>query len=133
MTKAMISSPVNKEEEKEMEEEEEEKVEEEENKHQKEEEEKIRTTMQSSIAMPQSCIHGPKQLFLSSKLGSGGGGDLQCIFCSTAAELKMSGKAIVFFPVSNEKMKEERRRKRRRRRSSLQCSLPQQCSRAVYS
>ena len=65
--KAIISSPVNKEEEKEMEEEEEEKVEEEEeNKHQKEEDE-IRTTMQSSVAMPQSCIHGPKQLFLSSK------------------------------------------------------------------
>ena len=66
MTKAMISSPVNKEEEKEIEEEEEEKV---------EEEDKIRTTMQSSVAMPQSCIHGPKQLFLSSKLGSGGGED----------------------------------------------------------
>ena len=39
------------------------------------EDDEIRTTIQSSVAMPQSCIHGPKQLFLSSKLGSGGGGD----------------------------------------------------------
>ena len=50
MTKAIVSSPVN-EEKKEMEEEEGEKV---------EEEDKIRNTMQSSVAMPQSCTHGAK-------------------------------------------------------------------------
>ena len=61
VTKAIVSSPVKKEEEKETEEEEEEKVEKKENKHQKGEKDEIRTTMQSSIAMPQSCIHGPKQ------------------------------------------------------------------------
>ena len=60
MTKAIVFSPVNKEEEKEMEDKE---TEEEENKHQKEEDE-IRTTMQSSVALPKSCIRGPKQLFL---------------------------------------------------------------------
>ena len=66
VTKAIVSSPVNKE--KEKEEEEEEKVEE----NQQEEEDKIKTTMQSSVAMLQSCSHGSKQLFLSSKQGSGG-------------------------------------------------------------
>ena len=71
MTKAIVSSPVNEEEEKEMEEEEgkveeENKQQEKENK-QQEEEDEIRNTMQSSVAMPQSCTHRPKQLFLSSK------------------------------------------------------------------
>ena len=61
VTKAIVSSPVKKEEEKETEEEEEEKMEKKENKHQNGEEDEIRTTMQSSVAMPQSCIHGPKQ------------------------------------------------------------------------
>ena len=85
VTKAIVFSPVNKKEEKEMEDKE---TEEEENKRQKEEDE-IRTTMQSSIAMLQSCIHGPKQLFLSSKRGSGGGGDhsYNAVFRSNAAEL----------------------------------------------
>ena len=63
VTKAIVYSPVNKEEEVE----EEEKVEGEDNKQEEEEEDEIRTTMQSSIAMPQRCTHGPKQLFLSSK------------------------------------------------------------------
>ena len=52
MAKAMVSFlPVNKVEEKVKE----------------EEEEEIRTTMQSSVAMQQSCTHWPRQLFLSSK------------------------------------------------------------------
>ena len=41
-------------------EENEEKVEEEENK--QEEEDKIRTTMQSSVAMQESCTHGPREI-----------------------------------------------------------------------
>ena len=46
-----------------------------------EEEEDIRTTMQSSVAMQQSCTRQPRQLFLSSKQGvedgglEGGGGN----------------------------------------------------------
>ena len=36
-----------------------------------EEEEDIRTTMQSSIAMQQSCTCWPRQLFLSSKVEKG--------------------------------------------------------------
>ena len=58
--------PVNKEEEEKQEEEEkEEKVEEDGNKQQ--EEDVIRTTMQCSAAMEQSCTNGPRQLFLSSE------------------------------------------------------------------
>ena len=53
--KAIVSSPVNKEE-----------KEKEENK-QQEEVNEIRTTMQSSIAVVQSCARRPRQLFLSSK------------------------------------------------------------------
>ena len=41
----------------------EEKVEEEDNK--QEEEDKIRTRMQSSVAMQESCTRGPRELFLS--------------------------------------------------------------------
>ena len=47
-----------------------EKEEEEEEKVEEEEEDEIRTIMQSSIAMQQSCSRGLRQLFLS---GEGGG------------------------------------------------------------
>ena len=87
--------------------------------------------MQSSVAMPQSCTHGPKQLFLSSKRGSGGGGgdhNYKAVFRGNATELYSSAKAI-FIPVNIEEEKTEedkkeeekgrrkRRRKRRRRKS----------------
>ena len=58
MTKGNCFFPVNKEEEKEKEEEAEEKV---------EEEEEMRTRMQSSIAVQQSCTCGPRRFFLSSE------------------------------------------------------------------
>ena len=51
--------------------EEEEKKEEEEN--EEEEEDEIRTTMQSYAAMEHGSTRGPRQLFLSSKRGEGGG------------------------------------------------------------
>ena len=68
----------------------------------------------------------PKQLFLSSKRGSGGGGgdhNYNAVFCSNAAELYSSAKAI-FIPVNNEEEKteedekeeEEKGRRRRRRK-----------------
>ena len=85
---------------------EEEEVEEEECKREEEEEEmeedEIGTTMQSSVAMQQSCSHGPGQLFLYSELGGGGrggGGDHNCneVFHSNAAELYLWAMAIVFF------------------------------------
>ena len=38
-----------------------------------EEEVEIRTTMQSSVVMQQSCTHQPRQLFLSSEQGGGEG------------------------------------------------------------
>ena len=52
-------------------------MEEEENKEEEREEEEaerdeIRTTMQSSIAMQQSCSCGPRQLFLYTEQGGGG-------------------------------------------------------------
>ena len=37
------------------------------------EEDKIRTTMQCSAVMQQSCTHGPRKFFLSSERGVGGG------------------------------------------------------------
>ena len=50
-------------------------------------EEEIRTTMQSSVAMPQSCTHGPRQLFLSSKRGGGGDYNYKAVFCCIVADL----------------------------------------------
>ena len=38
------------------------------------EENKIRTTMQCSAVMQQSCTHGPRKFFLSSERGGGVGG-----------------------------------------------------------
>ena len=37
-------------------------------------EDKIRSTIQSSVAMQQCCTHGPRQLFLSCAHVGGGGG-----------------------------------------------------------
>ena len=52
--------------------EEEEKKDEEENE-EEEEEDEIRTTMQSYAAMEHGSTRGPRELFLSSKRGEGGG------------------------------------------------------------
>ena len=73
-------------------------MEKEEEEEKKEEEVDIRITMQSSIAMQQSCTHQPRQLFLSSKQGGergGGGGG------GGGGGVELAGQGNCFFPVNN--------------------------------
>ena len=81
---------------------------------QEEEEDKIKTTMQSSVAMLQSCTHGPKQLFLSSKQV-----EEITTLCSLpyqCSRVVLVGQSNCFFPVNYEKMEEKVKVRRSRRR-----------------